>query len=77
MPHLIVTKPFKFAHHGYQVQEFEASPDACETTAEVVAWAVENDCGRAAPAKPAAPAAKADGAPARKAHAGAPENKAA
>lgn len=46
MPHIIVTKAFKFAHHGYQVQEFEAGADPIETTDEVADWVVEHKHGK-------------------------------
>lgn len=36
MPKIIVTAPFKFAHFGYQVEEFEPSDEPRETTQEVV-----------------------------------------
>ncbi|MBT9495367.1 MAG: hypothetical protein IV107_24100 [Paucibacter sp.] len=36
MPQIIVLKPFKFAHLGYQVEEFEPSDEPRETTQEVV-----------------------------------------
>lgn len=36
MPQIKVIKPFKFAHHGYQVEEFEPSDEPRETTDEVV-----------------------------------------
>ncbi len=36
MPKIIVTKAFKFAHFGYQVEDFEVSHEPRETTQEVV-----------------------------------------
>lgn len=36
MPKIKVIKPFKFAHHGYEVEEFEPSDEPRETTQEVV-----------------------------------------
>lgn len=36
MPKIKVTKAFKFAHHGYEVEEFEPSDEPRETTQEVV-----------------------------------------
>ena len=40
MPKIIVTQPFKFAHLGYQVEEFEAGEEPRETTAECADLAV-------------------------------------
>lgn len=40
MPKIIITQPFKFAHHGYQVEEFQPSTDVCETTDECAQVAV-------------------------------------
>lgn len=34
MPQIVVTKSFAFAHHGYQVEHFDASPEPRETTDE-------------------------------------------
>lgn len=36
MPKIKVLRPFKFAHHGYQVEDFEPSDEPRETTQEVV-----------------------------------------
>jgi len=61
IPHIIVTAPFKFAHFGYQVEEFEPGADVRETTDECAAIAIENgwatpavekDDAKAAPAAP-------------------------
>lgn len=46
MPKIIVTEAFKFAHHGYKVEEFEASDEPRETTDEVAAWVAEHGRGR-------------------------------
>lgn len=70
MPQIKVIKPFKFAHQGYQVEEFEVSDDPKETTDECAELAIAE--GWAAPAaddpKPA-PKRKT------KAHDTSPENK--
>lgn len=36
MPQIKVIKPFKFAHRGVEVEEFEPSDEPRETTDEVV-----------------------------------------
>lgn len=41
MPHIIVKKPFKFAHEGIRVQEFEPSTEAVEVSDECAAVALE------------------------------------
>ncbi|MBX9717208.1 MAG: hypothetical protein K2Q07_01395 [Burkholderiaceae bacterium] len=41
MPKIIVKEFFKFAHHGYQIEEFEPSPEPRETTDEVADLAVK------------------------------------
>lgn len=46
MPKIIVTEAFKYAHHGYQVEEFGAGDEPRETTDEVAAWVVEHGRGR-------------------------------
>ena len=49
MPKIIVTQPFKFAHHGYQVEEFEPSyaprdtSDECAELACAEGWATLAD----------------------------------
>ena len=40
MPKIIVTQAFKFAHHGYLVEEFEVSQELRETTTECAALAI-------------------------------------
>lgn len=55
MTKIIVTAPFKFAHFGYQVEEFEPGPhdttDECATVALAEGWAtLAGD--KAAPAAP-------------------------
>jgi hypothetical protein len=42
MPLILVLKPFKFAHSGYRVQEFEPKAEPVETTDECAAIAIEN-----------------------------------
>ncbi|MFK5173614.1 hypothetical protein ACI3QN_13960, partial [Propionibacterium freudenreichii] len=59
-PKIIVTKGFKFAHHGYQVQEFEAGPEPIETTEEVAKWVVEHQHGKKAKKSSAADTAAQD-----------------
>lgn len=72
MPKIVVKQPFKFAHHGYQVEEFEVSTQPRETTEECAAlaiaegWAEDADEADAAPAQPARKRAT-------KAHGSAPE----
>lgn len=46
MPKIIVTEAFKFAHHGYKVEEFETTDEPRETTDEVAAWVAEHGRGR-------------------------------
>ena len=49
MRKIVVSQQFRFAHHGYQVEEFEASPEPRETTDECAdlaisqGWAVAAD----------------------------------
>lgn len=56
MPFITVKKPFKFAHHGYQVEEFEPSTEPVETTDECAQlavrerWAVLSRPGKASTA---------------------------
>lgn len=40
MPKIIVSQPFKFAHLGYQVEEFEVSEKPRDTTEECADLAV-------------------------------------
>lgn len=47
MPHIIVKKPFKFAHFGYQVEEFEPSKEPVETTDECAALAISEGWAKA------------------------------
>ena len=54
MPQIIVTKRFKFAHHGYQVEEFEVSDEPIETTDECADLAVSEGWARLPDADPAA-----------------------
>jgi hypothetical protein len=59
MPLIKVLQPFKFAHHGYQVEEFEAAEEPRETTQECAdlavaeGWAVLSE-----PTEPGGPPAK-------------------
>lgn len=53
MPEIIVTKPFKFAHGGHRVEEFEAGKKPVETTDEVAQLALAE--GWAKKARQAAP----------------------
>ncbi len=53
MPLIKVKKPFKFAHFGYHVEEFEPSDDTIETTDECADLAIAE--GWATKAKAAAP----------------------
>lgn len=68
MPKIIVIKPFKFAHHGYQVEEFEASKEAVETSTECAeiaireGWAKKAKSQDAGAENAAASENKADGA---------------
>jgi hypothetical protein len=52
MPHIIVTKPFSFAHHGYQVEAFEPADKPCETSAECAELALAQGWAKAAPGAP-------------------------
>lgn len=71
MPKIIVLTPFKFAHEGIRVEEFDVSDEPCETTAECAEVAVEEGWAelvaedprppRGKKAKPAAPENKGDG----------------
>ena len=65
MPKIIVTQPFKFAHHGYLVEEFNPAPDAIDTTDECAAIAVGE--GWAVTPEAAAAAAEAERAAAKRA----------
>ena len=46
MPKIIVDQPFKFAHHGYQVEEFAAGELPVETTDECAQLAVAEKWAR-------------------------------
>ncbi len=65
MPKIIVTQPFKFAHHGYQVEEFEPADEPRETSDECAEIAVREGWAKLADELPADD----------KAESGAPENK--
>lgn len=79
MPKIQILKPFKFAHHGYQVEEFEPADEPVDTTDECAACAIEE--GWAAlvevqtPAPPPADPPPAEAQPEEKAQPAAPENK--
>lgn len=68
MPKITVLQPFKFAHHGYQVEEFEPTEEPRETSDECADIAVREGWAELvgeAKADPAAPEKK-DAAPKRK-----------
>lgn len=74
MPQIIVLQAFKFAHHGYQVEEFEPSAEPRDTTDECADLAIAEGWAHPAGASlqaPAQPARKR----ATKAHDSAPETK--
>jgi hypothetical protein len=48
MPEIIVTKPFKFAHGGHRVEEFEPGKKPVETTEEVAQLALAEGWARKA-----------------------------
>lgn len=50
MPQIIVKQPFKFAHHGYRVQEFEPAAEPVETTDECAELAVLHGWAQLVPA---------------------------
>jgi hypothetical protein len=64
MPQIKVTKPFKFAHRGVEIEEFLPSDEPRDTTDEVAAWVVDNGYGK-----------RIRGGAATNANAAAPENK--
>lgn len=47
MPLIVVTKPFAFAHHGYQVEEFAPSEKPIETTEECAEIAIREGWAKA------------------------------
>ena len=59
MPQIKVLQPFKFAHHGYQVEDFEPSEEPRETSDECADIAVREGwaklIGAAPESKDAAP----------------------
>ena len=84
MPQIIVLQPFKWAHHGYQVEEFAPADEPVTTTDECAAVAVPEGWARLAdapaplvpPAPPAPPEpATAPAAPENTAAPAAPENR--
>lgn len=74
MPKIQILKPFKFAHHGYQVEEFAPSDELIDTTDECAACAIEEGWAALVEVQTPAPA-PADPQPAEKAQPAAPENK--
>lgn len=74
MPMIQILKPFKFAHHGYQVEEFEPSDEPRDTSDECAEIAVREGWAALVEVQTPAPA-PADPQPAEKAQPAAPENK--
>lgn len=74
MRNIIVTKAFKFAHFGYQVEEFEPDDKLRETSDECAELAIGE--GWATDASAAAEEKAATRPRANKAHSAAPEDKA-
>jgi hypothetical protein len=74
MAHIIVSKPFKFAHAGIQVEEFEPGPVAIETTDECADLAIAEDWATA-PVQASAPADAESAVPETVAAAAAPETR--
>lgn len=66
MPIIYVNVPFKFAHDGHRVEEFESSDDPRETT---------DDCAEVALAEGWASLTPREAAPQVAAIAGSPENR--
>lgn len=50
MPQIIVLQPFKFAHHGHQVEAFEPSPEPRDTSEECADIAVREKWAKPAKA---------------------------
>ena len=84
MPQITVTQPFKFAHGGHQVEEFDVSEEPRETTDECAelaiaeGWAVAVQTPAPAPAPVPTPEPEVpETAPEPEAHAheAAPENR--
>lgn len=68
MPQIIVTQPFRFAHHGHDVEAFEPGAEPRDTTDECAALAIAEGWARSA----------VDPAPAERqaaAHPAAPQNR--
>lgn len=57
MPKIKVIKPFKFAHGGHTVQEFEPGDEPIDTTDECAELAVKQGWAKNVKARAAAPAA--------------------
>lgn len=79
MPKIQILKPFKFAHHGYQVEEFEPADEPVDTTDECAACAIEEGWAALVEVQTPAPAPAdpqpAEAQPEEKAQPAAPENK--
>ena len=75
MPKIIVDQPFKFAHHGYQVEEFEPGEEPVETTDECADVAVAEKWARLVGEAPPPPPPPPPVEPKPKAVEAAPENR--
>lgn len=49
MPKIIITKPFRFAHNGYEFHEYEPTSTAVDVPDECAVVAVQEGWARAAP----------------------------
>ncbi len=56
MPLIKFIKPYKFAHQGIHVEEFQPSDEPVETTDECAAQAIEDKVAKPVKAKPEKPA---------------------
>jgi hypothetical protein len=63
MPLVKFHKPYKFAHQGIHVEEFQPGDDPVETTEECAAQAIEDGVAKAVKAKAAAPDKSEEKAP--------------
>lgn len=72
MPRIIVKKPFKFAHEGHRVEEFEPSKEPRETSEECADIAIAEGWAKRVTGESAAERS----APEAAAESGAPETKA-
>ncbi len=73
MPIIKFIKPYKFAHHGCRVEEFEPGDEPVETTDECAAQAIEDGVAKPVKAKAASAEQKADKPADEKAEDKAPE----